>query len=74
MTVAHSAIPPQIPLTLGTLVGILLGLGLSIGVVLAVGALCYFQLSAAWRNQGRNSIENEFGPKNHFSFYFDTLA
>ena len=29
----------------------LLGLGLSIGVVLAVGALCFFQLGAAWRNQ-----------------------
>ena len=43
--------PPQIPLTLGTLVGMLLGLGLSIGVVLAVGALCFFQLGAAWRNQ-----------------------
>ena len=42
---------PKIPLTLGTLIGMLLGLGLSIGVVLAVGALCYFQVSAAWRNQ-----------------------
>ncbi len=42
---------PKIQLTLFTLIGILFGLGLAIGVVLAVGALCFFQLRSAWRNQ-----------------------
>lgn len=42
---------PVVTLTLFTLLVIMFGLGLSIGVVLAVGALCFFQLRAAWKNQ-----------------------
>ena len=42
---------PKITLTLTTLLVVMFALGLAIGVVLAVGALLYFQLRSIWRNQ-----------------------
>lgn len=42
---------PKVILTLTTLLVVMFALGLAIGVVLAVGALLYFQLRAIWRNQ-----------------------
>merc|ERR1712223_1505358 len=42
---------PKVTLTLTTLLVVMFALGLAIGVVLAVGALLYFQLRSIWRNQ-----------------------
>jgi len=42
---------PKITLTLTTLLVVMFALGLAIGVVLAVGALLYFQMRSIWRNQ-----------------------
>merc|ERR1712111_21611 len=42
---------PKVNLTLTTLLVVMFALGLAIGVVLAVGALLYFQLRSIWRNQ-----------------------
>lgn len=38
-------------MTLTTLLVVMFALGLAIGVVLAVGALLYFQMRSIWRNQ-----------------------
>ncbi len=42
---------PKVTLNLVTLIVVLFGLGLAIGVVLAVGALLFFQLRSVIRNQ-----------------------
>ena len=42
---------PKVSLTLTTLLVVMFALGLAIGVVLAVGALLYFQMRSIWRNQ-----------------------
>ena len=41
---------PKVVLTLFSLIAYLFALGMAIGVVLAVGALLYFQLRSVWRN------------------------
>ena len=46
-----SGFEPKVILSLFTLIASLFGLGLAIGVVLAVGALLFFQLRSIWRNQ-----------------------
>jgi len=46
-----TGLEPKITLTVWSLLMIMFALGLAIGVVLAVGALLYFQLRAVWRNQ-----------------------
>lgn len=42
---------PDVILTIWSLLIVMFALGLAIGVVLAVGALLYFQVRAIWRNQ-----------------------
>ena len=42
---------PNVILTIWSLLIVMFALGLAIGVVLAVGALLYFQVRAIWRNQ-----------------------
>jgi len=42
---------PKVSLTLTTLLVVMFALGLAIGVVVAVGALLYFQMRSIWRNQ-----------------------
>lgn len=46
-----TGLEPKVTLTIWTLLLVMFALGLAIGVVLAVGALLFFQLRAAWRNQ-----------------------
>ena len=49
---------PKITLTLTTLLVVMFALGLAIGVVLAVGALLYFQV-------GKTDTKNSICPQNH---------
>lgn len=46
-----TGLEPKVTLTIWTLLLVMFALGLAIGVVLAVGALLFFQVRAAWRNQ-----------------------